>query len=467
MEEPELEERMGAFDSVMWGVEANPLLRSVIVVMLVLDKAPDMDVAHERVELMSLSVPKLRQRAVGNPLSTVAPRWETDPNFDLGYHLREYQVVDDGTMRPALEIAERMSEQDFDRYRPAWEVAIVNGLHDGKSAAIVKIHHAITDGVGGMAMAAFLFDLGREPRTDLGPKPGAPAENALDPKGRLVAGMAYEGKSVISTVQALATGSFELAKRAAGSPKEFATDAVEFAKSTGRMLAPASEPMSPIMNERSLSSTFDYLERPLDSIKQAGKRNGGTLNDAYMAAVAGGLMRYHMRHDAAVPALRVNMPVNLRKPGDYSTGGGNAWVPARFAVPMTTDDPVARIKEFHPLLLQARTEKALVLTTPAMRVLTDLPTPIATSISSDMMLGTDFAATNVPGPPVKVFIGGALVEDVLVFAPKGGAAINLAFFTYDKRGIVGINMDDKAIPDPEVMMECMNESFDEIAALGE
>ena len=338
---------------------------------------------------------------------------------------------------------------------------------DGKSAVVFKIHHSITDGVGGMAMAAFLFDLGREPRTDLGPKPDAPEENVLDPKGRLVAGVGYEGKSIVSTIQALASGSVELAKRAAGSPMEFATDAVEFAKSTGRMLAPADEPLSPVMNKRSLSVTFDYLERPLDSIKQAGKRNGGTLNDAYMAAVAGGLMRYHLRHNAVVPALRVNMPVNLRKPGDFSTNGGNAWVPARFAVPMTIDDPVERIKEFHPLLLQARTEKALVLTTPAMRVLTDLPTPIATSISTGMMLGTDFAATNVPGPPIKIFVAGALVEDILVFAPKGGAAINLAFFTYDKRAIVGINIDSKAIPDSEVMMECMNESFDEIAALGE
>jgi diacylglycerol O-acyltransferase len=467
MEEPEVDERMGAFDAVMWGVEGNPLLRSVIVAMMVLDQDPDMEVARERVELMSLAVPKLRQRAVGNPLSTVAPRWETDPNFDLDYHFHAVQVVDDGTLRPAIEVAERMSEHDFDRYRPAWEVVLVNGLHDGKSAVVVKIHHSITDGVGGMAMAAFLFDLGREPRTDLGPKPDAPTLDVLDPKGRLAAGIEYEGRSIVSTMQALAAGSLGLAKRAAGDPKEFSSDTIEFIKSTGRMLAPADEPLSPVMDKRSLSSTFDFLERPLEPIKQAGKRNGGSLNDAYMAAVAGGLMRYHLRHGSAVPALRVNMPVNLRKPGDFSTTGGNAWAPARFAMPMNTDDAVERIREFHPLLLQARTEKSLVLTMPAMRILTDLPLPITTSISSGMMMGTDFAATNVPGPPVKIFIGGALVEEILVFAPKGGAAINIAFFSYDKRAIVGINMDDKAIPDSDVMMECMNESFDEIVALGE
>lgn len=467
MTEPTVEERMGAFDAVMWGVESDPLLRSGIVAMMVIDRAPDMDVLRHRVEMMSLSVPKLRQRAVGNPMSIVAPRWETDPNFDLDYHLREYQVVDDGTLRPAIAIAERMGEQDFDRHRPAWEIGVVGGLYDGKAAVIVKIHHAITDGVGGMAMSAFIFDLGPEPRADLGPKPDAPEDNVLDPKGRLVAGLEYETRDVVSSLRTMAVGAVELAKRAAGSPREFVKDAADFAQSTSRLLAPAGEPLSPLMTKRSLTVNFDYLERPLVSIKNAGKRNGGTLNDAYMAAVSGGMQRYHHRHNAFVPALRVNMPVNLRKPGEMPTTGGNAWVPARFEVPLNIDDPVERIRKLHPLLLRARTEKALVLTEPFMRILSDFPTPITTAVSGGMMLGTDFAATNVPGPPIKIYLGGALVENMLVFAPKAGAAANLAFFTYDSRAIVGINMDAKAIPDPDVFMECMNESFDEIAALGE
>jgi len=467
MSEQEAEERMGAFDAVMWGVESDPLLRSVIVAMIVLDQAPDMEVAHERVELMSLAVPKLRKRAIGNPLSVVAPRWETDPNFDLDYHFREQRVVDDGTLRPALEVAERMAEQDFDRHRPAWEVAIVTGLYEGKSAAIVKIHHSITDGVGGMAMAAYLFDLTREPRTDLGPMPEAPGDNVLDPKGRLTAAVEYQGRDLLSAARQLATGSVGLAKQAVSSPAAFAKDSVEFAQSTGRMLAPANEPLSPIMTERSLSVYFDWLQRPLEALKQAGKRHDATLNDAYMAAVVGGLMRYHARHDApAKSGLRVNMPVNLRSGEDASSQGGNAWVPARFAVPTDIEDPVERIKAFHPLLYKARTEKALVLTGPVMQVLTELPTPITTSVSGGMMLGTDFAATNVPGPPIPIYMGGALIEELLTFAPKGGAAINLAFVSYDKRAIVGVNIDSKSIPDHQVMMDCLNESFDEICALG-
>lgn len=36
-----------------------------------------------------------------------------------------------------------------------------------------------------------------------------------------------------------------------------------------------------------------------------------------------------------------------------------------------------------------------------------------------MMKGTDVAATNVPGPPIPVYMAGAKVEQMLPFAPKG------------------------------------------------
>ena len=93
-------DRMGAFDAVMWGVEQDPLLRSVIVAMTVLDARPDIDVLVDRITRMTLAVPKLRQRVIGNPVSPIPPRWEVDPNFDLAFHLKRFHVPADGTDRP-------------------------------------------------------------------------------------------------------------------------------------------------------------------------------------------------------------------------------------------------------------------------------------------------------------------------------------------------------------------------------
>ena len=56
--------------------------------------------------------------------------------------------------------------QGFDRARPLWEFTVVDGLQDGGAAVIAKIHHAITDGVGGVKLLMELLDLERTPTTE-------------------------------------------------------------------------------------------------------------------------------------------------------------------------------------------------------------------------------------------------------------------------------------------------------------
>ena len=77
---------------------------------------------------------------------------------------------------------------------------------------------------------------------------------------------------------------------------------------------------------------------------------------------------------------------------------------------------------------------------------------------------THFAATNVPGPPFPVYIAGGLVTRLSVFAPKSGAAINIGLISYNGRAEIGINIDREAVPDVEFLVDCLNESFDEVLA---
>lgn len=121
------------------------------------------------------------------------------------------------------------------------------------------------------------------------------------------------------------------------------------------------------MRGRSLGVHFAILECQLDALKVAGKSNGGTLNDAFMAFVAGGIAKYHAAHGVSLeeaPDVRVNMPVNLRPKTDAPTSG-NRWVPSRFPLPLGPADAEERVKYLHPILLQARTEPALEISEPS------------------------------------------------------------------------------------------------------
>lgn len=460
------DERMGAFDAVMWGVEDDPLLRSVIVVLILLDGEPDEAVGAERIDRLTRQVPQLRQRVIGNPFSLVPPRWETDPNFDLSYHLTWVALPEgDRTLRGALRVAERMAEQDFDRNRPLWEVTLVTGIEGGRSAVLFKIHHSITDGVGGMMIAASLFDLGPQPRSDLGPMPQPPEGKVLDPLARLLDGVDYEASTTVGQLRGLADGAVGLARRAVSDPVGSLRGSAEFAASAGRLLAPAGTPLSPLMTARSLSVHFDELEVPLADLKAAAAAAGGTLNDAFLAAVAGGIRRYHRRYGSSPDAVRLNMPVNLRPKGD-TTAGGNAWVPARFALPVTEADPRRRIQQFHPILLQARTEPALPISQQVFRVLSTLPRTVTTAVAGGLMKGTDVAATNVPGPPFPVYLAGSRVLRLVPYAPKAGAALNVALMSYDGVAQLGVNLDTAAVREPERFVEDLRESLAEVVALG-
>jgi diacylglycerol O-acyltransferase len=456
-------DRMGAFDAVMWGVEQDPLLRSVIVAMTILDAPPDMDVLLDRVNRMSKVNDKLRRRVIGNPMSIIPPRWELDPNFDLSYHVRRYRVASDGTDTPLLRIAEQMGEQDFDRDRPLWEMAVVEGFDGEKSAVIIKLHHAITDGVGGMAMAATLFDFTRTP-TDPGPDEADPEGEQLGLAGRIANGLQFGARQVVKRGTSAAGQVKSLATHAVTAPTETASEGAAFAQSAARLLAPASEPLSSLMTGRSLAVRMVVLQMPFRDLKAAAKAAGGTINDAYVAAVSGGLSTYHQAHGNSSDSVRINMPINVRSDGP-SDNGGNRWVPARFALPLDSGDPTQRIRKLGPLLLQARTEPALRVSDTVYRLLAALPQSVTTSISAGMMKGCDLAVTNVPGPPIPLYTAGAAVEAIVPFAPKAGAAANFGLMTYNGIAFVGLNIDTRAIPDAETFIEHVVAGFEEILAL--
>src|SRR3954468_7257692 len=167
------EHRMSDADALMWTIEKDPQLRSTITAVAVLDQSPDRERLVESLERATRLVPRLRQRVVSNPLSIAPPRWESDPNFDLNFHLRWVRASGDGTLKDLFSIAEPIAMQGFDRARPLWEYTVVEGLEDGKAGLIMKIHHAITDGVGGVALMLATFDLERDPG-DRGPMPEEP-----------------------------------------------------------------------------------------------------------------------------------------------------------------------------------------------------------------------------------------------------------------------------------------------------
>ena len=130
-----------------------------------------------------------------------------------------------------------------------------------------------------------------------------------------------------------------LARAATGAvrdPLGTLTEAARTTRSVARTLAPATGPMSSIMLGRGLGRRLEVFDIPLDDMRRAAKACDASLNDVFVAAVVGGVRRYHEHHGAAPIELRMTLPINLRQGSDDA--GGNRFAPraSRFRRPSTT-----------------------------------------------------------------------------------------------------------------------------------
>jgi len=218
------------------------------------------------------------------------------------------------------------------------------------------------------------------------------------------------------------------------------------------------------MTDRSLSMRFDDLDLSLDELKAASKVVSGKLNDAFVAGVAGGFRRYHDKHGHEVEHLRMTMPINVRTQARANVAG-NQFVPARFPVPVGIEDPIERMATIRRLVEHERAEPALMLTDTIANVLNRLPATATTGIFGAMLKGVDFVTSNVPGPPVPVYMAGARIDAQYAFGPMTGSAANIVLLSRCDQVHLGINTDPAAIPDPDVFVGCLRDSFDELSAL--
>jgi len=209
---------------------------------------------------------------------------------------------------------------------------------------------------------------------------------------------------------------------------------------------------------------FDPLRVPLAELRAAGKKADGTLNDAFVAAVCGGLRLYHEAHGEAASELRMTMPVNIRE-GDDADKAGNQFAPARFPVPIAITDPHERMRAIGALVRRERTEPILGFLEGVAGVLNRLPTSLSVSLFGSMLKGIDFVTSNVPGPRREVFTAGAKMDEVYGFGPLSGAALNVTLFSYAGSCFVAINSDPAAVPDPERLRECLEAGFAEVVGV--
>ena len=452
--------RMNELETLMWRSERHPRGSSTICTLMLLDRVPEWDRLRAAHDWATKMIHRLRERVLEPLVPVGPPAWTVDPSFDLDYHLRRTQLPAPAGMKELLAFAQSAAMAPFDRTRPLWEGTLIEGLPDSKAAYLLKLHHSLTDGVGSVQMLSLIQSRTAE-HTPKDPIP-EPVPSPDDPDAQSLA--VDELNETIRRIPAAARGLLSAGTRALLRPGAAADEALRLAASARRTIAPPPVAGSPLLRMRTGKSwRFGVFECELKDLKAAAKAASGSLNDAYVAVLLGGLRHYHEMFGYELDEIPMAMPLSLRKADDPM--GGNKFAGAMFAAPIGVVDPAERIAIIRGTVLSLRVEPALGSMEFAAPVVNRLPSALG---AAAMRLGSaaDISASNVPGIPYPVYMAGARIERAYPFGPLPGVAIMAAMVSHAGTCCFGLNCDGTAVPDVALLVQCMKEGLDEVLALG-
>lgn len=257
-------------------------------------------------------LPALRRRALAVPLGLHHPVWIDDPGFRIGEHI-ERVVLPEGAGDAELdEFTASVTEGPLDRGRPLWHLWAIEGLHgaDGRPhvAFLVKLHHAIADGVAAEEMLRLaMSELSGS--TPLGPGPAplpgrlALVRSALRDHLRQRARLPW---LLFTTVRG-GLRAMWLARRAeVKAPRLF------------------SAPRTVFNQEISSRRTFARLDLPVPEFRRIKTVFACTINDVVLAVVAGALRAYLLgRGETAEFPLIASVPACTDQEIDNPTAGNH------------------------------------------------------------------------------------------------------------------------------------------------
>lgn len=370
----------------------------------------------------------LRRILIDAPLELGHPMWGEAAHLKLEDHVRHERLPRPGTMTQLLRRVAELHADLLPRDRPLWRLVVIDGLASGELVLYSKIHHALLDGQGGIALAQVLLDLA--------PKmPKASKEVETVSATQLPGARARAGTAVRATASQFARliralpATFRLAREALAEPGML----VRLRDSV--LLAPKTPFNVHIGAERAFAITSIELAR----VKQVARGHGVSLNDVVMAMVAHALRDWLLRH-SELPGepLVVGMPISLRGSGD---GQANNQVSmAQCPLPTQIADPLARLQAIRAATAGIKQRVG------ALKDLipTDFPglaAPLWASglsrlwgragIAERLPALANLVISNVPGPPVELYLAGArLLHYYPVSIVTHGLGLNVTVQSY-------------------------------------
>jgi diacylglycerol O-acyltransferase len=394
-------------------------------------------------------VPRYRQRLMQVPGGVAPPVWVDDDDFDLTYHVRQSALPRPGSRQQLEELVGRIIARPLDRSRPRWEMYLIEGLDGGRFAILSKSHQTLVDGVSTIDLGQVILDtdtVARDRVPDDWVPRREPSQAAL-----LVDAVADRLRNPTAVASALRDGVGTLGR----------INPLGNRRTT---------PESPLQVTLSQQRRFLTVRTALEDYRKVRRFHGGTVNDVVLTTVAGALRAWLMTRAESVHSsrhIRAMVPMGVIDKDLEPTSLGSQVAGNVIELPIGEPSPVVRL---HQVSYAMKAHKDTGRAVSALRLIGVggfAPTTfhaLGARVAADgIARGFNLVVTNVPGPQFPLYASGSRMTESYPVQPLlPGHALAIGVTSYDGAVHYGVTADRDAIPDIEVVGQCITEALAEL-----
>jgi WS/DGAT/MGAT family acyltransferase len=338
---------------------------------------------------------------------------------------------------------------------------VLEGLADGRIAAVTKTHHAAIDGVSGAELTVNLLDLAPEPAPPPDTDPWKPDRVPTDIELVTFAlqSLARQPLALLKTLRRTLETAVTLRRR---------NRKPDVVPPPGFFDAPKTFINMPITPHRKIA--FAQLE--LEEIKEVRRMAGATVNDVVLSVCSGALRRYLAhRGDEPEQSLVALVPISVRTEDQMGTMG-NKVSGMLVSLATSIEDPIERLHAITEATRQAK-EQDKAIGAEALTDWTEFMAPAVANRAARLLSNTAVAdrmrplfnvtVSNVPGPSFPLYSAGSQMEAIYPLGPiTDGMALNITVMSYLGTVFFGIVGCREVTGDVDLLAQWLHESADEL-----
>lgn len=458
----ETKQRLSALDWQFLGIEDKSDTHMHIGSLLVFEGPPPTPQEFEDFVASRVSLaPRFRQRLVMHPTDGGKPVWAYDPDFRITEHIVAVGLPRPGGQHELERLTGEIFSHRLNRNKPLWRMWFVDGMEDNQWALVMKMHHAMVDGLGAIDLFAALMDFTAEPR-EVESEPYDP--DPLPRKRDFLQDQARRGWKTAQSVSKSLTSM--IANPGESGPQIY--DVAKGMAQTAQAAMPLA-PTTPLNVETGPARGYHTREHSLAEFKEIRKSLGGSINDVVMTITADALGRYLRQSgvDTDGMSLRAEVPSAVRTEATKTSDAGNVFVVLAVMMPVDEMTSKERYTEISDRMSSVK-ESGIGTAVSVILGATDFLPPTILAQTSRLFFSRllfNLLISNVPGVQFPVYLNGSKLLGLHPLPWVGPQqALSVAVMSYNGTIFWGFMVDRDIVQDVEVYGDAIDASFNDLLA---